>query len=219
MFECNFTGYILKGFLLWGFLFPTKMRYSLGYKPSEVQEASTGMLIRAVLTVISSDSTAESQGCLKLPQNCSPSSPPWGSFLLKYFFIILIFFLFLSFPTSQSCLIWGTPCAGRQRPPGKQILCLAVSSSGLFLLEAEGAARELRRPWECCLPLAPSCSTFCFVLHVELDWSSHTLNQHSSTITTPLSFPAGKKGIQQCFKKITTQKLSKFLLEDALRNV
>lgn len=108
MFECNFTGYILKGFLLWGFLFPTKMRYSLGYKPSEVQEASTGMLIRAVLTVISSDSRAESQGsqgCLKLPQNCSPSSPPWGSFLLKYFFIILIFFCFFHFPLPS--LAWS----------------------------------------------------------------------------------------------------------------
>lgn len=164
MFECNFTGYILKGFLLWGFLFPTKVRYSLAYKPSEVQEASPGMLVRALLTMISSDSTAESQGCLKLPQNCSPSSPPWGSFLLKYFFITLNFFCFFHFPLPSLAWSGEHPVLGGRDLLGNRFCAWLFHQVGSSFWRQ----KELPGSWGalgCCLPLAPSCSTFCFVLH------------------------------------------------------
>lgn len=49
MFKLNFIGNTLKGFSLFRFLFPRKVTYSLGYKPFEVQETSTYVLIRTVL--------------------------------------------------------------------------------------------------------------------------------------------------------------------------
>jgi len=49
MFKFDVVGDTLKGFLLFTFLFSIKIMYSLGYKPFEVQETNTHVLVRTVL--------------------------------------------------------------------------------------------------------------------------------------------------------------------------
>lgn len=141
-------------------------------------------------------SRAESQTCMKLPQSwvlCSPSSPPWGIFLFKYFFIIFKFEFFFHF--SLPSLAWSGehPVLRGRGLLGSRLCTWLFHQVGSSFWRQKELTGSWGGPRNAPFSLLPSCSTFCFVLHCG---AGLFLLQSPP----PLSFPAGRKGIWQYFK-------------------
>lgn len=113
-------------------------------------------------------SRAESQGCMKLPQNwvlCSPSSPPWGSFLFKYFFIILKFVRFFHFPLPRLAWYGEHDVLGGRGPLGNRLCTWLFHQVGSSFWRQNELTGSWEGPGNAAFTLAHSCSTFCFLLH------------------------------------------------------
>lgn len=180
MLELYFTENILKRVMVWGFLFPAKIRYSLGYKPLKYKKQIFMCWPGQHSQWSLQTSRAESQGCMKLPQNwvlCSLSSPPWGSFLSKYFFIVFKSVCFFHFPLPSLAWSGEHPVLGGRGLLGSRLCAWLFHQVGSSfwrqneLTGAEKAPGMLPSPWFHRVPSSIPCCT------EGLDCSSYILNQ------------------------------------------